>query len=83
MIDTKTHLRILVFRCVNCGRDEAYSKNSFEGRPDEDEIRARIYQAICASCGWRGAVCGFSIKRSVESNVETSNLQQAAKSAHA
>jgi len=26
----------------------------------EDEIRARIYQVSCNSCGWRGDACGLS-----------------------
>ena len=60
MIETKTHWCLLAFRCVNCGRKEASAKDSFEGEVHEDQIRARIYQASCRSCGWKGEVCGFS-----------------------
>jgi len=60
MIDTKTHWCLLAFRCVNCGRKEASAKDSFEGEVPEGQIRARIYQASCRSCGWKGEVCGFS-----------------------
>ena len=60
MTDPKTHWCLVVFRCVNCGKNEAFAEDSFEGEPREDQIRPKIYQAICRYCGWEGEVRGLS-----------------------
>jgi len=60
MTDAKTHWCLIVFRCVNCGKNEAFAEDSFEVEPSEDQIRTRIYQAICRFCGWEGEVRGMS-----------------------
>lgn len=51
---------ILTFRCVNCGKCEVFAKHPSEDILQEDQIRKRIYQVSCNSCGWRGDVCGLS-----------------------
>ena len=68
MIDPKTHWYILTFRCVYCGRDLT-AKGSFQGEALESQIRARIYEAKCESCGWKGEVCGASATRISEVKV--------------
>lgn len=50
----------LKFRCINCGMHELFASCPTENVVDEDELRARIYQASCNSCGWHGDACGFS-----------------------
>ncbi len=60
MTDAKTHWCLLTFRCVQCGRNEAYAEDSIEVEPREDQIRPKIYQAICRNCGWEGEVRGLS-----------------------
>jgi hypothetical protein len=60
MTDAKTHWCLVAFRCVNCGRNEAFAEDSVEGKPREDQIRPKIYQAICRYCGWQGEVRGLS-----------------------
>jgi hypothetical protein len=60
MTDAKNHWCLVVFRCVSCGRNEAFAEDSFEGQPDEDQIRPKIFQAICRYCGWEGEVRGLS-----------------------
>jgi transcription elongation factor Elf1 len=56
----KTQGYILTFRCVNCGKQELFA-NCLSGELlTEDQIRARIYQVSCNSCGWRGDACGLS-----------------------
>ena len=60
MTDPKSHWCLVVFRCVNCGKNEAFAEDSFEGEPREDQIRPKIYQAICRYCGWEGEVRGLS-----------------------
>jgi hypothetical protein len=57
---SRTRGYILMFRCVNCGRPEASASLASEGVVPCDQIEARIYEANCESCGWKGAVCGFS-----------------------
>jgi transcription elongation factor Elf1 len=56
----KTQGYILTFRCVNCGKHEVFANYPSERLLTEDEIRARIYQVSCTSCGWRGDACGLS-----------------------
>lgn len=63
MLCGKTRGYVLTFRCVNCGRYEAFSWYPSEGNVREDQIRARIYQANCEGCGWRGDACGLSAVR--------------------
>lgn len=48
----KTQAYILTFRYVNCGRLEAFANYPSEDLLTEDQIRARIYQVSCNSCGW-------------------------------
>jgi len=60
MTDAKTHWCLIVFRCVTCGRNEKFAEHSFEGEPREDQIRSKIYQAICRYCGWEGEARGLS-----------------------
>jgi formate hydrogenlyase subunit 6/NADH:ubiquinone oxidoreductase subunit I len=60
MTDAKTHWCLLTFRCVHCGRNEAFAEDSFKGEPGKDQITPQIYQAICRYCGWEGEVCGLS-----------------------
>lgn len=51
---------ILTFRCVNCGNREVFATYPSDNSVDEDEVRARTYQASCNYCGWRGDACGHS-----------------------
>jgi len=60
MTDAKTYWWLLTFRCVHCGRNEAHAEDSFEGEPREDQIRPKIYQAVCRYCGSEGEVRGLS-----------------------
>jgi heterodisulfide reductase subunit A-like polyferredoxin len=50
----------LTFRCVNCGKHEVVAAYHSEDALTEGELRARIYQASCGACGWKGSACGFS-----------------------
>jgi hypothetical protein len=56
----KTPGYILLFRCVNCGRPEASATYSSASFLPHYQIEARIYEANCAACGWKGEVCGIS-----------------------
>jgi transcription elongation factor Elf1 len=56
----KTQGYVLTFRCVNCGKREVFASYPSEGMVSDDQIRARIYQVSCTSCGWRGDACGLS-----------------------
>jgi hypothetical protein len=49
----------LTFRCVNCGRVELFASFPSRDVVNEDEVRARIYEASC-NCGWKGNACGYS-----------------------
>ena len=60
MTDAKTYWCLVVFRCVHCGKNEAFAEDSFVGEPGEDQIRLKTYQAICRYCGWRGEARGLS-----------------------
>jgi flavoprotein len=51
---------ILTFRCVNCGKHEVFANYPSKDMVSEDQIRARIYQVSCTSCGWTGDACGLS-----------------------
>ncbi len=60
MTDAKTHWCLIVFRCVNCGRNEAFAENSFEDQPRELNQAQDIPSTICRCCGWEGEVRGLS-----------------------
>ena|ERR1700751_287641 len=64
----KANEYVLTFRCVNCGRYEASSHYSSKSIESEDRIRAKIYQALCKGCGWRGHACGYSAVRIFRAN---------------
>ena len=51
---------LLIFRCINCGKPEAFVRQPAEGVANEDELLARIYSVTCHACGWKGDVCGLS-----------------------
>ena len=79
MTAAKTHWCLLTFRCVHCGRNEAHAEDSFEGEPREDQIRAKIYQAICRYCGWEGEAGGLSaveVRTGVERRTGIRNKQR-------
>jgi len=81
MTAAKTHWCLLTFRCVHCGRNEAHAEDSFEGEPREDQIRAKIYQAICRYCGWEGEAGGLSaveVRTGVERITGIRNKQRGA-----
>ena len=56
----KTQGYVLTFRCINCGKHEVFAQYPSEGIEPEKQIRARIYQVTCNSCGWNGDACGLS-----------------------
>jgi hypothetical protein len=60
MTDAKTYWCLIVFRCVHCGKNEAFAEVSFPNEPREDQIRPQTYQAICRYCGWQGEARGLS-----------------------
>ena len=60
MLSRETDGYILTFRCINCGRQEAFALYPTEGVEPYERIRARIYQVRCSSCGWHGEACGVS-----------------------
>jgi len=60
MTEAKSYWRLVVFRCVSCGRNEAFAEESCAVEPREDQIRATTYQAICRHCGWQGEAHGIS-----------------------
>ena len=51
---------ILIFRCINCGRHQAFALYPTEDIEPYERIRTRIYQVRCSSCGWHGEACGVS-----------------------
>jgi Fe-S-cluster-containing hydrogenase component 2 len=59
----KTQGYVLAFRCVNCGKHEVFASYPTEGIEPENQIRGRIYQVSCNSCGWNGDACGLSAIR--------------------
>ena len=60
MTDAKRYWCLVVFRCVSCGRNEAFAEESSDVEPREDQIRTNTYQAICRHCGWQGEARGLS-----------------------
>jgi hypothetical protein len=77
-MNVETHWHRLVFRCANCGRNEVSAKGFSEGHLSENQIRAKIYQVLCRSCGWKGEACGFS---AIE--IDTGIEHRQTKAAHA
>ena len=61
----KTQGYVLTFRCINCGKHEVFAYYPTEGIEFEGQIRARIYEVRCNSCGWNGDACGLSAVRIV------------------
>ena len=59
----KTQGYVLTFRCINCGKHEVFAQYPSDGMESEEQIRARIYQVSCNSCGWKGDACGLSAIR--------------------
>jgi len=59
----KTQGYVLTFRCINCGKFEVFAKYPTEEIEPEDQIRGRLYQVSCESCGWNGDACGLSAIR--------------------
>jgi len=55
-----TECYTLTFRCVNCGKPEAYAAYSSDIAIREDDLRFYLYEARCRGCGWKGSFCGFS-----------------------
>lgn len=47
MTDAKRYWCLVVFRCVSCGRNEAFAEESLDSEPRKDQIRTNTYQAIC------------------------------------
>ena len=60
MTDAKRHWCLVVFRCVSCGRNEAFAEESSDVEPREDQIRTNNHHAICRHCGWQGEARGLS-----------------------
>ena len=60
MTDANSYWCLIVFRCVSCGRNEAFAEQSSPVEPCEEEIRTNTYQAICRYCGWQGEARGIS-----------------------
>ena len=61
MTDPKSYWSLIVFRCVSCGKNEAFAEESSAVEPREEEIRTKKYQAICRyCCGWQGEARGIS-----------------------
>ena len=53
---------ILTFRCLNCGRHEAFASVLSDIVLSED-VKTRLLEASCRACGWTGEVCGVSAVR--------------------
>ena len=74
MMDAKRYWCLIVFRCVSCGRNEAFAEASSDIEPSEDQIRGNTYQAICRYCDWQGEARGFSaleVRSGVERRAES------------
>ena len=54
---------VITFRCINCGNHQVFASYPTEGIEPENQIRRRIYQVSCNSCGWNGDTCGLSAIR--------------------
>jgi len=60
MRDANGYWCVVVFRCVNCGKNEAFAEESSAAEPREEQVRTKTYQALCRHCGWQGEVRGMS-----------------------
>jgi len=60
MTKAKSYWCLVMFRCVSCGRNEAFAEVSCAAEPREDQIRTKTYQAMCRYCGWQGEAHGIS-----------------------
>ena len=60
MTDAKSYWCLVVFRCVSCGKNQAFAEESSEVQPTENQIRAKTYHALCRYCGWQGETHGLS-----------------------
>lgn len=60
MTNAKSYWYLVVFRCISCGRNEAFAEESSAVEPREEQIRTKTYQAICRDCGWQGEARGMS-----------------------
>ena len=72
-----SHRYSLSFRCIHCGKHEAWANYRADRVQSEDEIKARIYRVQCAACGWKGEVCGLSAVRILRyKSVETRSVTE-------
>jgi hypothetical protein len=60
MTDAKSYWRLIVFRCVHCGRNEAFAEEPSAVEPGEEQIRNKTYRAICRYCGGQSEALGIS-----------------------
>ena len=60
MTDAKSYWCLVVFRCVHCGRNEAFAEEPSAVEPREEEIRSKTYQTICRYCGRQSEAQGIS-----------------------
>jgi Pyruvate/2-oxoacid:ferredoxin oxidoreductase delta subunit len=54
---------ILTFRCLNCGRHEAFANVLSNIVLSDEQVKTQILEATCKGCGWTGEVCGVSAVR--------------------
>jgi hypothetical protein len=59
-MNTRNRGHVLTFRCVNCGSNEALAFHPSEHPVPADELRTKMYEAICTACGWKTTVCGVA-----------------------
>jgi len=60
MTDAESYWCLVVFRCVHCGRNEAFAEEPSAVEPRDEEIRNKTYQAICRYCGGQSQALGIS-----------------------
>jgi hypothetical protein len=53
----------LTFRCINCGRYEAFASYRSDGVESEAQFKTRMYRVKCAACGWKDEACGLAAIR--------------------
>ncbi len=54
---------ILTFRCLNCGRHEAFAHVLSDSVLSDEDAKMRLLEATCRACSWKGEVCGVSAVR--------------------
>jgi Fe-S-cluster-containing hydrogenase component 2 len=54
---------ILTFRCLNCGRYEAFASVLSDIALSDEDVKTRLLEATCRACGWTSKVCGVSAIR--------------------